>query len=584
MSSDQGFEEVLAKGKSLLQQGKPSEARIAVNDAVLARVPEAFFIVGMSQLAEEDFALADVFLRMAEEGGYADATSARQLVQARLLAHNVENQQALQVEIATQSKLANQQAFEGTIPLRDGWWINWYPKSDTKQDALLAATAYIMDLNWQIDHRAIEIAKKNDLIYFKDLSSRLGGEMNAAEILRKDSGIAQRSLGFRGATDVMDMLIPQKLLKRQVMEMMPTNEPLKFLASSIPEFVDLYSEINPAAMPRFLTLIPYLMMPTALSLSDHLQQEASYYYSKHSSNEQPLSNSGGAKRVPTGLISREKIMDSKLLDLEGFEIVGGYEDFCPQLFPEVRHKHHNAEWPRRGWQRNSQGGRNSGCDTYFENGQWKCLKAGQQKKVVKAKSPRVPAKKSTTTNPSTSIETKQAQASDPWSKNLLISLAASNKLPFTLPPEPWFQANFSIGPVPAQVITMPDGLTFIFDLGKYESTQSANAIVEVMANRNSIPGSKLSYSLEPKPRIKLEVKLSVTLGESDRIVEFALAQTADLAIEQFKIGIISDYLLEPNQNDLIKFGLVPETSANAGSVACSNWTNSSAGTKILFRL
>jgi hypothetical protein len=309
------------------------------------------------------------------------------------------------------------------------------------------------------------------------------------------------------------------------------------------------------------------MMPNALSLHEFLQMDADIYFSQKPSF------------VESGLIVRQKIMDSRLLDLEGFESVSTYFDFCPQLFPTAKHTHLNGEWPRRGWQRNANGVRQSGCVNQFENGQWKCME------LVSATSPGaknvsapVLSKSATTSAP------KQNQVSGPRSKMHLILLAKNNQLPFQLPTEPWSELEYVIGPVKSKIVTSEEGLTFVFDLGQYESTQSASAICEVMAGRIPAPGPELSYGLSPKPRIKLQVLVPIMTGESERIVEFALAQTADLAIDLFRVGIASDRLLDPPLEVLEKFGLNPKSSKTSSGSASINWDDEFAGTKILFNL
>ena len=287
-------------------------------------------------------------------------------------------------------------------------------------------------------------------------------------------------------------------------------------------------------------------------------------------------------------------MNSKLLDLEGFERVGGYYEFCPQMFPAVPHDHFNGGWPLRGWKINDQGIRESGCSPYFVNGQWKCLKIKEPARPKKAatvardqvgssaKSSSIPVKrvaKKAQPGRANSEPTVESRA-----KALLIELSNQGKLPFRLPLEPWSEVEYEIGPVGALASFNSTGISFSFNLGKYEDTRFASDICEVMDGRIPAPGPKLSYSLQPQPQITLKVDVPIGFGESERIVEFALAQTADLAIDLFRVGIASDYLLNPTQDQLIKFGLMPNSPKYSGTPASRNWADEIAGTKILFNL
>jgi hypothetical protein len=138
MAKDKNFESDLEKGRKALQRGKTKKARKAVHQATLADVPEAFFIAGMSYLAEEDYMLAEGLIRMAESKGFAEATNAIEMVKVLSIAQFADNRQALKVQAEAESLLSDQRVMEGSTPLRPNWWVNWYPKSDTKAEALLA--------------------------------------------------------------------------------------------------------------------------------------------------------------------------------------------------------------------------------------------------------------------------------------------------------------------------------------------------------------------------------------------------------------------------------------------------------------
>ena len=593
MASSADYEMDLERGRAALRSGNTQGARQAVHQATLADVPEAFFVVGMSYLAEEDYVLAEGLIRIAESKGFAEATNAIEMVKTLSIAQSVGNIQTLNVQAEAESLLADQRIMEGTTPLRPSWWVNWYPKSDTNADAHLAVETYLEELHWQIDHIAIAIAKSHSLSNWNDLCMKHGGELQVAQMIRSDESIAQRALGSFGVNQYLEMVIPLQEFKKHYQRHLPEINPLKYVAGTLPELVDLCFNLNPAAAPRFMTLIPYFMMPNALSLSDLLQQDAQGYFSKMPQSNADSKGASGARPVAPAVQARLKIMNSKLLDLEGFERVGSYFDFCPQMFPTKTHDHLNGEWPRRGWKINDQGIRESGCSPYFINGQWKCLKIHQPAQLKEA-SP-ISESRSSSTDSTSTPRTRVAKKTQPMrinpeldndsrAKALLIGLSDQRKLPFQLPAEPWSDVEYKIGPVKAKISTSAQGLTFRFDLGKYENTQFAGAICEVMSGRIPSPGPTLSYSLQPKPQITLEVQVGIALGESERIVEFALGQTADLAIDLFRVGIASEYLLEPGQDELIRFGLMLNNPKYSGTPASSNWTNEFAGTKILFNL
>ena len=594
MAQSNSFESDLEKGRKALQRGKTKKARKAVHQASLADVPEAYFIAGMSYLAEEDYVLAEGLIRIAETKGFAEATNAIEMIKLLSISQHASNHQALKVQEEAESLLTDQRIMEGSAPLRPNWWVDWYPKSDTKAEALLAVEAYLSELHWQIDHAAIAIAKKHNLSHWNDLCLKYGSELKVAHLIRSDQGLAQRALGSHGVNRYLEMVMPHQQLAEAYRMELPETAPLKFLASTLPDLVDVFFEINPAAAPRIMTLIPYLMMPNALSLSDLLQQDAEAYYSKTQRSNVDSHKPTGVRLVAPGVQARIKIMNSKLLDLEGFERVGGYYEFCPQMFPAVPHDHFNGDWPLRGWKINDQGIRESGCSPYFVNGQWKCLKIQEPARPKKAatvardqvgssaKSSSIPVKrvaKKAQPGRANSEPTVESRA-----KALLIELSNQGKLPFRLPPDPWSEVEYEIGPVGALISCTATGISFRFDLGKYEDTEFASAICEVMAGRIPAPGPKLSYSLQPQPQIALKVDVPIGLGESERKLEFALAQTADLAIDLFRVGIASEYLLDPTQDQLIRFGLMPNTPKYSGTSASRNWTDEIAGTKILFNL
>ena len=594
MAQDGNFESDLEAGKRALQRGDTQGAREAVHKATLANIPEAFFIAGMSYLAEEDYVLAEGLIRIAESKGYAEATNAIEMIKLLSISQHASNHQTLKVQDEAESLLTDQRIMEGSTPLRPNWWINWYPKSDSKAEARLAVEAYLEELHWQIDHAAIAIAKKHNLSHWNDLCLKYGSELKVAHLMRSDQSLAQRALGSHGVNSYLEMVIPHQELAKGYRTQLPDTNPLQFIASTLPDLVDVFFEINPAAAPRIMTLIPYLMMPNALSLSDLLQQDAEGYYSKTQRSNVDSQKSTGVRPVAPGVQARIKIMNSKLLDLEGFERVGGYYEFCPQMFPAVPHDHFNGDWPLRGWKINDQGIRESGCSPYFVNGQWKCLKIKEPARPKKAatdardqvgssaKSSSIPVKRVAKNaqpgraNPEPNVESR--------AKALLIELSNQGKLPFQLPAEPWSEVEYEIGPVGAIASCNSTGVSFRFDLGKYEDTEFASAICEVMSGRIPAPGPTLSYSLQPQPQIILKVEVAIPVGQSERIVEFALAQTADLAIDLFRVGIASEYLLEPARDQLIKFGLMPNSPEYSGTSASRNWANEIAGTKILFNL
>jgi hypothetical protein len=594
MTNDKNFESDLEKGRKALQRGKTKKARKAVYQATLADVPEAFFIAGMSYLAEEDYMLAEGLIRIAESKGFAEATNAIEMVKVLSIAQYADNHQALKVQAEAESLLSDQRVMEGSTPLRPDWWVNWYPKSDTKEEALLAVETYLNELHWQIDHAAIAIAKNHNLSHWNDLCLKHGGDLTVAHLMRSDQNLAQRALGSHGVNRYLEMVIPHQEFAEAYRMELPATAPLKFIAATLPDLVDVFFEINPAAAPRIMTLIPYLMMPNALSLSELLEEDAKHYFSRLI----PTSDEGDPKKrakiAPRGVTARRKIAESKLLDLEGFERVGGYYDFCPQLFPTNTHVHFNGEWPRRGWRINDLGFRESGCSPHFINGQWKCLKVREPTRPKKKASPIAETRSSSTDSTSKPVKrvAKKVQpkpinpelSNDSRTKTLIIELSNQGKLPFQLPSEPWSDLEYKIGPVNAEISCSAQDITFRFDLGKYENTNLASAICEVMSGRIPAPGPTLSYSLQPQPRISLEVKVVIASGESERIVEFALAQTANLAIDLFRVGIASGYLLEPAKDQLIKFGLMPNYSVNSGKPASINWENEFAGTNILFNL
>jgi len=595
MTNDKNFESDLEKGRKALQRGKTKKARKAVYQATLADVPEAFFIAGMSYLAEEDYMLAEGLIRMAESKGFAGATNAIEMVKVLSMAQYADNHQALKVQAEAESLLSDQRVMEGSTPLRPDWWVNWYPKSDTKAESLLAVETYLNELHWQIDHASIAIAKNHNLSHWNDLCLKYGGELKVAHLMRSDQSLAQRALGSRGVNRYLEMVIPHQELAEAYRRELPDTAPLKFIATTLPDFVDLFFDINPAAAPRIMTLIPYLMMPNALSLSDLLLQDAEGYYSKTPPSNVDSQGPTGAQPVAPAVQARIKIMNSKLLDLEGFERVGGYFDFCPQMFPTEPHEHFKGGWPLRGWKINDQGFRESGCSPYFVNGQWKCLKIKEPSRPKKvstvasdqasslAKSSSIPVKRvAKKAQPSRRVDSEPN--GDSRAKALLIELSNQGKLPFKLPAEPWLDVEYNIGPVLALISCTSTGISFRFDLGRYDDTQFASAICEVMSGRIPAPGPTLSYSLQPQPQITLKVEVAIPEGQGERIVEFALAQTADLAIDLFRVGIASEYLLDPTQDQIIKFGLMPNSPKYSGTSASRHWADEIAGTKILFNL
>jgi hypothetical protein len=595
MAKDKNFESDLEKGRKALQRGKTKKARKAVHQATLADVPEAFFIAGMSYLAEEDYMLAEGLIRIAESKGFAEATNAIEMVKILSIAQFADNRQALKVQAEAESLLSDQRVMEGSTPLRPNWWVNWYPKSDTKAEALLAVEAYLIELHWQIDHAAIAIAKNHNLSHWNDLCLKYGGELKVAHLMRSDQSLAQRALGSRGVNRYLEMVIPHQELAEAYRRELPDTNPLKFIATTLPDFVDLFFDINPAAAPRIMTLIPYLMMPNALSLSDLLEEDAKHYFSSLIPASDDSDTNKRVKMVPKGVTARRKIAESKLLDLEGFERVGNYFDFCPQMFPTETHVHFNGEWPRRGWKIDSEGTRESGCTPYFINGQWKCLKIKMPPIAIKkvAAPPRASgSSQEQTTGPRRRVAkkahsgtgTKPKRQDELRTKNLLIELSNQGKLPFKLPAEPWSDVEYKIGPVLALISCTSTGISFRFDLGRYEDTQFASAICEEMSGRIPAPGPTLSYSLQPQPQITLKVEVAIPEGQGERIVEFALAQTADLAIDLFRVGIASEYLLDPTQDQIIKFGLMPNSPKYSGTSASRHWADEIAGTKILFNL
>lgn len=606
-------------GLILNKEGNPVAARAALVLASEALHPRALFVAGLTYMSEGDYELAHSLFSAAVEQGVQEATTIKEAAWMMLLSRELENREITKVQNQAEALLSGQQALEGAIPLRPDWWMKWWPDLSSEHSIGQALQDYLADFDWQLIHFVKNLAVAHDAAHWNQLAAISNSDERTAQTALDDPLLLQRAVGFISANDVAQLRIWRAEIERRFADVAGRTNVEKVTAS-LPLFADAYEMMNPEALPRVLTLLPYYLWQQARELKATLELEGAL-------SAKQLSGAITRDETASLLTAREAIINSRSLNLDPFERSQGFLDSLPQAFPAEPHEHLRGDWPRRGWVRylgpNRANSRPflpfSGCSFNFRCGGWRCETpesassaaiqgaavapkpaqpakkvAGPIKKALPpAKKVAGPSKKAAapaqkTTEPPT-IDSAERYLNAPSSASepsrpilclLMDELVAEGD--FLLPdaPQHWTSRSINVGPVQGELEVQGHWLKFSFILGKFSGKTGSTNLAENIARSVSGPGISFSASLQPQPEVKMRISIPSAPDVDSQLVAMTLMQVANAVIQAFQAAVQTKEMISPSASDLEKFGLVPPGRLGRSN-GSRNWGKENAGAKFL---
>ncbi len=615
----------------LNKEGDPAAARSALSVASQALHPKALFVAGLTYFSEGDYELASSLFSAAHDQGVEEAATMKDAVWVMRTAQEVENRQIQKVQKQAEALLDGNRPMEGSIPLRPHWWAHWWPDLDSQASIAESMNDYVEDLNWQLTHFIKNLAFKHDVAYWNEFASTSDSEIIAVEKILADPIILQRAVGFVAANEVAEILYWRQEIQRSYAQVSERTNDQK-VTSALPLFVQAYKRMNPEAMSRVISLLPYYLWMQARELKETLELEAAL-------STKDLTGKITSIEESALFNARDVLYSSGDLSLSSFERTVSFFEYCPEAFPLEPHMHLQGGWPRRGWVKYL-GSNNaslnppypefSGCTLNFRNGGWRCEERQEVSDAMRAEAaefsrrplpaaiqPIRPVKKAT---PAAKKAVPVAKKAVPVAKKAVpvakkavpvakravpvakravpanpqkpVSSAVNPQRPymcllideimdegdFVLPvaPQGWTSRRFDVGPVPGELAVNGHFLHFTFEIGKFSGKTRSMNLAEIIARSVAGQGISFSATLQPQPQVTMKISIPSDEDVSTQMIAMTFMQVADAVMQVFQAAVKIGEMIDPSKEEIEKFGLAEPRLMRRGP-GSRNWGKQNLG-------